>query len=397
MRLRSDFWDNMLLVPGRSPPPAVAALCYYSAVEDCAGATHLSPTPDSALETMGAPPAPGGGSAATAVLPEHPPGAERNAWILSRANDFRPRWHQIGEDLWVAHDYFGIDGVRMPCDRPTSEQLAAEFGGRLPTRAEVDRIWAAAELQLSPLPWGPPYDASMRSVERFLEHSERIDAQLPDGNVARQLVAGHKKDVVSGAEAADKVAIYGWHHTNGAPIQPYNDTAHGSDYSDYSHGVRIVRDTAPTSEVSATVLGADGVETGAARVPHETGWLRDAAAMRRLYEAERPVRFKPGTCVLYCLDAFHRGTPVELGAWRYTQHTVWRRADAPHVGFQTLAPNLAYMPPRYLANMVPDCRAVLGIPPPGDTFWTPNSVEAARRRYGFDPGPYLRHLNAPRL
>ena len=36
------------------------------------------------------------------------------------------------------------------------------------------------------------------------------------------------------------------------------------------------------------------------------------------------------------------------------------------------------MPPRYLANLSPDCRAVLGIPPPGDAFWTPHSVEAAR-------------------
>eukprot|EP01049_Picozoa_sp_SAG25_P005844 SAG25_NODE_414_length_8276_cov_29.934939_4_plen_230_part_00 len=47
-----DFWDNILLVPGRRPPPSVAALCYYSDVEECAGATHLTRTPLSAAETM---------------------------------------------------------------------------------------------------------------------------------------------------------------------------------------------------------------------------------------------------------------------------------------------------------------------------------------------------------
>jgi hypothetical protein len=53
-------------------------------------------------------------------------------------------------------------------------------------------------------------------------------------------------------------------------------------------------------------------EDGSARVPYETGWRRDSAAMDSVYAAERPVRFARGTCVLYLLDTWHRGTPVAL-------------------------------------------------------------------------------------
>ncbi|MDE3029032.1 MAG: hypothetical protein KGH84_11600, partial [Paracoccaceae bacterium] len=40
-----------------------------------------------------------------------------------------------------------------------------------------------------------------------------------------------------------KVAIYGWQRTNGLPIQPLS-TVHGAFYADYSHGIRLVSNTA---------------------------------------------------------------------------------------------------------------------------------------------------------
>jgi hypothetical protein len=56
------------------------------------------------------------------------------------------------------------------------------------------------------------------------------------------LVAGHKKDVVISARLAgvtNKVAIYGWHQTNGLPIQPLY-LGHVSSWVDYSQCVRLV-------------------------------------------------------------------------------------------------------------------------------------------------------------
>ena len=40
-----------------------------------------------------------------------------------------------------------------------------------------------------------------------------------------------------------RIAIYGWHRLNGSPIQPLS-TVHGACYADYSHGIRLVSETA---------------------------------------------------------------------------------------------------------------------------------------------------------
>ena len=60
------------------------------------------------------------------------------------------------------------------------------------------------------------------------------------------LVAGDKKDIVLTPQHAakpGKVAIYGWHRTNGVAIQPLY-LGHADSWADYSHGVRLVHQTA---------------------------------------------------------------------------------------------------------------------------------------------------------
>lgn len=225
-----DFHDNMLLVPSRSPLPAVAALCYYSDVEDCAGATHLSPTTTSAADEMVSARATQCHARAN-IMPRTnaalraadipPAGSARNKWILRNVASFKPHWHRVNGtsgDVWVAHDYFAVHGVRIPCDAATAASVAAHHGGRLPTPEEVDAIWYAADIKLPPLPWGPPYDCTMNSASRILEHSSRIDEQLP-ANCHGRLIAGHKKDLVTSTDRS-RLSIYGWHYTNGQPIQP---------------------------------------------------------------------------------------------------------------------------------------------------------------------------------
>ena len=58
------------------------------------------------------------------------------------------------------------------------------------------------------------------------------------------MVAGHKKDVVISSRLTNspgKVAIYGWHQTNGKPIQPLY-LGHVSTWVDYSQCVRLVQE-----------------------------------------------------------------------------------------------------------------------------------------------------------
>ena len=53
-----------------------------------------------------------------------------------------------------------------------------------------------------------------------------------------------------------------------------------------------------------------------------------AAFRRKLYAREEAVRFQPGTCALYTLGTWHRGTPVCRGQRRMVHTVVFRRAEA---------------------------------------------------------------------
>jgi len=101
----------------------------------------------------------------------------------------------------------------------------------------VDTIYNQAQIKLSPSPMTP--GPQMSSTAYFVEHNQTIEASL--GNM-EDLVAGHKKDLVLTNRlnsVSNRVAIYGWHRSNGTPIQPLS-TVHGEYYADYNHGVRLV-------------------------------------------------------------------------------------------------------------------------------------------------------------
>ena len=142
----------------------------------------------------------------------------------------------------VMPDYLAIgaddDFVRMPMNPYTAQAFCDAFGFVLPTRKMVNDIWAAATVHVDPRPLTEARD----SARTFLQHHRIIEEQLA-GNVRGAFVAGIKKDVVvSNAvlEKPNRVAIFGWHYTSGAPIQPLY-AGHVDWYVDYSHGIRPVR------------------------------------------------------------------------------------------------------------------------------------------------------------
>ncbi len=149
--------------------------------------------------------------------------------------------------LHVAPDYLAIgsdeDFLRMPLSPTAAQALADLLECTLQTAKLVDTIFRAAPLKLEPQPMPP--GPEMTTVAHFARHNELIEAarraarvEHPDG----VLVAGHKKDVVLSpqlAELPDRVAIYGWHRSDGRPIQPLF-FGHSVRWVDYSHGVRLV-------------------------------------------------------------------------------------------------------------------------------------------------------------
>jgi len=157
--------------------------------------------------------------------------------------------HGVGHALTVnvSCDFLMIgtddDRLRIPLWPLTAQKVADACNCLLPTTKMSNIIWAAAAGKLPPQPWGPPYDASMMSTDRFVIHNQRIDATIAKLGVDRtKLLAGHKKDVILTKHLAVKtksVAIYGWHQPNGKPIQPLY-LGHENTYADYSHGIRMV-------------------------------------------------------------------------------------------------------------------------------------------------------------
>ena len=153
----------------------------------------------------------------------------------------------IQATVWVMPDYLAIgsddDYVRLPMNPISAQRIADHFGYSLPTPKIVDAIYEQATIVLKPQPLPP--SPAMVSTEYYWRHQLAIEKTL-DGRGKGSLVAGHKKDVVISNildRRAKRVAIYGWHRLPKLPIQPLS-TAHHDRYADYSHGIRLVANTA---------------------------------------------------------------------------------------------------------------------------------------------------------
>jgi hypothetical protein len=159
-----------------------------------------------------------------------------------------PQGEEMSATIWVMPDYLAIgsdgDFLRIPLTYSSAIAIATNFGFVLPTRKIVDAIYeqSTCHLEPEPLPPGP----KMRSSEYYLRHRQMIRAQRKRaGCDLGELISGHKKDVVITNllhEKSGRIAIYGWQHQNGTPIQPLS-TVHEAEYADYSHGLRLVSQT----------------------------------------------------------------------------------------------------------------------------------------------------------
>jgi hypothetical protein len=195
----------------------------------------------------------------------------------------------------VAPDYLAIgsdtDYLFVPMRLQTALAVATRYDSLLPTRKIVDAIYAQARVHLQPQPL--PASDTMRTTGYYWRHSELVREQRqsfaePPGS----LTAGDKKDLVLTNRFwtnLERVAIYGWHHADGKPIQPLS-TVHGARYADYSHGVRLIGVIAYVNGVAtpllkllqdrrlASILSDEGVLKNANELLHILGSLRLASA-----------------------------------------------------------------------------------------------------------------------
>jgi hypothetical protein len=164
-----------------------------------------------------------------------------SAKVVAAAIDVMPDYLAVGSDS---------DFVRIPMTPQTAQQIAERFGCTLPTRKMVDAIDRVAEVRLAP----HPMSIDREAITTFAEHNAIIEKQRGDKPLGL-LVIGSKKDIVLTPrifERPQRLAIYGWRQLNGQPIQPLT-ILHWNRYVDYSHGVRLVRDSLELDGVSVKI------------------------------------------------------------------------------------------------------------------------------------------------
>jgi len=159
----------------------------------------------------------------------------RSVWVDSTGRTWRAVFQ-------VSRDYFMVgtaaDRARVPLTPMAGQRIADELGCFLPTRKLVDLIHVQSRVKIEPVPMYAYRDSTVT----MMQHDLIVEGQRRG---RRGLVSGIKKDVVlCSVEAlkgrAHRVAIYGWHRSDGRPIQPLY-TGHVDWYADYSHGIRFVR------------------------------------------------------------------------------------------------------------------------------------------------------------
>ena len=142
---------------------------------------------------------------------------------------------------FVSPDYLSVgtdaNWARVCITPMAAQRIADSLHCFLPTRKIVDDIYRVAETKPEPV----PLFAFRDSTATMWHHHLIIEGQR-EGR--KGLIAGIKKDVVISDKIprdprTDRVAIYGWHRSDGKPIQPLY-TGHVNWYVDYSHGIRLV-------------------------------------------------------------------------------------------------------------------------------------------------------------
>lgn len=140
-----------------------------------------------------------------------------------------------GERWLVAPSYIAPVGIGE------AESIAKQRGCQLPSRELVDAIWKAADLKVDGatlvrkdfLTWS---QAEMDAASVHEDQAKRVLEAIADRPY--RLVAGTYKDVIR--TTYGKLALYGWHRTDGTPVQPVF-TGHAPTWRDYSQGLRLVR------------------------------------------------------------------------------------------------------------------------------------------------------------
>lgn len=129
----------------------------------------------------------------------------------------------------------------------------------------------------------------------------------------------------------------------------------------------------------------------------------DAASFRQqhLYARELVARYQFGSVLFYRHDTWHRGRPVKAQALRLVHNLTFTQVGCDwlnmlHPGWSWSMYRRDKLMEKLVAEATVEQRSVLGFPPPGHNYWTPETLLAVEARYhafGIDMSPYRAALS----
>ena len=116
----------------------------------------------------------------------------------------------------------------------------------------------------------------------------------------------------------------------------------------------------------------------------------DLDAQDQLRTYERSTAAPAGSIFAYGIDVYHRGTNMTVpGGYRYAVTSCFKKAGNEAIGY--MAWQFQHTKPWYriFDHATPDQLGCFGVPKPGDSFWTEQTLSAAQLRYpNWDMSPY---------
>tara|TARA_Y100000389_G_scaffold98190_1_gene94873 strand:- start:426 stop:1409 length:984 start_codon:yes stop_codon:yes gene_type:complete len=117
----------------------------------------------------------------------------------------------------------------------------------------------------------------------------------------------------------------------------------------------------------------------------------------KLYDKEIQINANIGDVLFYRLDAWHRGTPVNIGQVRNVMNLLWKKKECYWINVW----NPGWTKNMYnqwleklFIKMTPEQRSTLGIPPIGDKYWTLENIKLFKKRYPkIDTRPYYSKIS----
>lgn len=119
---------------------------------------------------------------------------------------------------------------------------------------------------------------------------------------------------------------------------------------------------------------------------------------QELYKKEKILSPNFGDILFYRLDLWHRGTPVKNGKIRFVMNLLWKKKEC----FWINQWNPGWTKKMYYGDieklftkLSPLQRSILGVPLPGDRYWTIEKINFLKVRYpDLDILPYLNKIKS---